>query len=117
MRHQCGNKKLGKPTDQRIALLRSLSRALILHGKIQTTDVRAKALRGFVENLITLGKEGSVHSVRRALAILPDKDAISIVFKNLAPRYEKRPGGYTRVIRAGFRRGDASPVSVIELVD
>ena len=117
MRHQRGNAKLGKPTDQRIALLRSLTRSLVLHREITTTDVRAKALRSFVEPLITLGKQGTLASRRQALSIISDKEVIKIIFDDIAPRYKTREGGYTRIIKAGRRRGDAAPESVIAFVD
>ena len=117
MRHQKGNKKLGKPTDQRIALLRSLARSLVIYNKISTTDVRAKAASSFVEKLITLGKDGTLSARRRALQILPDKEIVKTIFSDIAPRYKDRNGGYTRITKAGHRRGDAAPVSVIELLD
>ena len=83
MRHRRGNKKLGLPTDQRIALLRSLSRSLILNQSIVTTDSRAKALVAFVSKLVTLGKDGSLHARRQALSLLPDKEAIKFVFSRI----------------------------------
>tara|TARA_A100001015_G_scaffold308470_1_gene406155 strand:- start:4279 stop:4629 length:351 start_codon:yes stop_codon:yes gene_type:complete len=116
VRHRKGNKKLSKPTDQRIALLRSLSLALITHEKIQTTDVRAKQTQQYVERIISLGKDGSLHARRQALRLLPNKDAIKKVFDVLSKNYQERSGGYTRLIKLGFRRGDSSPVSLIEFV-
>jgi large subunit ribosomal protein L17 len=117
MRHQKGNKKLGKPTDQRLALLKSLVLSLFTHKRIQTTDTRAKEARKMAEKLITLGKSGTLHDRRLALQVLPDKDIIKVLFSEIAPRFESRNGGYTRMIKAGFRRGDAAPVSILELVD
>jgi large subunit ribosomal protein L17 len=116
MRHKKGNKKLSKPTDQRIALLRSLTLSFITHGKIKTTDVRAKETQKYVERLITLAKNGNLHSRRQALSLLPSKDAVKQLFDVVSKRYSERNGGYTRLIKLGFRRGDASPVSLLELV-
>ncbi|MGC6367209.1 MAG: 50S ribosomal protein L17 [Candidatus Marinamargulisbacteria bacterium] len=114
MRHKKGNKKLSKPTDQRIALLRSLTLSLITHDKIKTTDVRAKETQRYVERLITLAKRGDLHARRQALKLLPNKDAIKKLFDVTAKSYADRNGGYTRLIKLGFRRGDASPVTQIE---
>ncbi len=116
MRHRKGNKKLSKPTDQRIALLRSLSISLIEHEKIKTTDTRAKETQKYVERIITLGKDGSLHARRQALQLLPNKSAVKKVFDTLAANYKERSGGYTRLIKLGFRQGDSSPVSLIEFV-
>ncbi len=116
MRHGRGNKKLGKPTDQRLALLKGLVRSLIMYNRIETTDTRAKEAQKLAEKLITLAKEGSVHSRRQALKILPDKDIVKELFSNLATKFSDRNGGYTRVVKLGFRRGDAAPVSLLEFV-
>jgi len=116
MRHKKGNKKLSKPTDQRIALLRSLSLAFITHEKIKTTDVRAQETQKFVERLVTLAKDGSLHARRQALRLLPNKTAIKKLFDVISKKYTDRNGGYTRLIKLGFRRGDASPVTLIEFV-
>lgn len=117
MRHAKGNKKLGKPTDQRIALLRSLSVAFLENERIETTTLRAKEARKMIEKLITLGKEGSVHSRREAMKILPNKSVVTKLFKEISPRFAERAGGYTRMINTGFRRGDAASLSILELVD
>lgn len=117
MRHQKGNKKLGKPTDQRLALLRSLVLSLFQYQKIKTTDVRAKEAKKLAEKLITLGKKGDLHSRRLALRYLPNKDVIKSVFDEVAPRYSTRGGGYTRITKLGIRRGDAAPISLLELVE
>ena len=117
MRHQKGNKKLGKPTDQRIALLKSLTMSLFTYNRIKTTDTRAKEVKKFAEKLITLGKNGDLSARRQALKILPQKDVIKNVFANIAPKYKERNGGYTRIIKVGLRRGDSAPISVIELVE
>ncbi len=116
MRHAKGNRKLNRPTDQRIALLRSLALALFTHKKIQTTDVRAKELRSFAEKLITLGKKGDLHSRRTALKYLPNSDAVKELFGTIAPSFVAREGGYIRLTKLGFRRGDAAPVSLVELI-
>ena len=116
MRHRYGNKELGKPTDQRLALLRSLVRSLILHGKIKTTDTRAKEARKIAESLVTLGKDGSLHSRRLALKVLNDSAIIKDIFDSIAPRMVGRDGGYTRIVKLGVRRGDAAVVSQLEWV-
>lgn len=117
MRHKRGNKKLSKPTDQRIALLRSLSLSLIEYGKIKTTTVRAKEAKRYVEKLITLSKKDDLHSRRLALKLLPNKLAVKRLFEEISPKVKTRNGGYTRLIPLGFRRGDAASLSQLELVD
>ena len=116
MRHKKGNHKLSKPTDQRIALLRSLALSFITHEKIKTTDVRAKETQRYIERLITLAKKGDLHSRRQALKLLPNTEAVKKVFDVISKKYTERNGGYTRLIKLGFRRGDASPVSLLEFV-
>jgi large subunit ribosomal protein L17 len=117
MRHQRGNKKLGKPTDQRIALLRSLVRSLFIYNRIKTTDTRAKEAKRMAEKLITLGKAETLHARRQALKILPDKDVVKDLFANIATKYKTRDGGYTRVIKLGNRLGDGATISILELVE
>lgn len=117
MRHARGNKKLNKPTDQRIALLRSLVLSLLTHRKIETLDTRAKEAQKMAEKLITYGKKGTLHDRRLALKVLPNKEAVKTLFNDIAPRYKERNGGYTRIIKTGFRRGDAAGLSILELVD
>ncbi|NQY12177.1 MAG: 50S ribosomal protein L17 [Flavobacteriales bacterium] len=117
MRHRRGNKKLGKPTDQRLALLKSLLRSLVLYNRIVTTDTRAKEARRMAERLVTLGKEGGLHSRRMALKVMPDKNIVKDIFSVLAPKYETRKGGYTRMIKCGFRKGDAAPMTMLEWVE
>lgn len=117
MRHAKGNKKLGKPTDQRIALLRNLAVAFFSHEKIKTTDLRAKQVKRLIEKLITFGKDGSLHSRRMALRLLPHSKVVENVFKNVAQRYEGRSGGYTRVTKLAPRLGDGASMSLLELVD
>jgi large subunit ribosomal protein L17 len=117
MRHRKGNAKLGRPTDQRIALLRGLVLSLITHKRIITTTTRAKEAKRMAEKLITLGKRGDLHARRLALQTLPNKIAVKELFHNISPKFAERNGGYTRIINAGFRKGDAAPIAVLELVD
>ncbi len=116
MRHEKGNRKLGRPTDQRIALLRSLVRSLILNGKIQTTDARAKEARRYAESLLTLAKAGTLHARRNALRMLDDRDVIRHLFDSVAPAFSDRNGGYTRITKLRIRRGDAAVISQLEFV-
>lgn len=117
MRHKKGNKKLNRPTDQRLALLKSLVRSLFLNNSIKTTDTRAKQAKKIAEKLITLGKNGSIHSRRLALSILPDKIIIGKIFSEYSEKFKQRKGGYTRVIKLGYRRGDSALISLLEFVD
>lgn len=116
MRHNKAGYKLGRPTDQRIALYRSLMLALITHEKITTTHVKAKAVQRHVEKLITLSRQPTVYHRRLALAKLPNKDAVEKLFAEIGPRYVNRPGGYTRITKVGIRKGDGTPMAQIELV-
>jgi large subunit ribosomal protein L17 len=125
MRHNVGYRKLGRVTEHRIALLRNQAIALLRHEKIETTMPKAKELRPFVERLITIAKRGvaagdangrTLHARRLVLAELPDKTIVGKLFDTLAPRFAERPGGYTRILRVGFRRGDAAEVAHVELV-
>jgi len=114
--HRVAGRKLSRYRDQRVALLRGLTAELILHERITTTLPKAKETRVIAEKLITHGKKGSLHHRRLALAEVPNQDVVRKVFDNLGPRYATRPGGYTRIIRLGPRRGDAAPMALIELV-
>ncbi len=114
--HRIAGKKLGRPTAQRIALLRSLAGEVIRHERVITTRAKASETRRVVESLITYGKKGSLHHRRLAMARLPNKEVIGKVFDVLAPRYVDRAGGYTRIIKLGYRKGDAAPMALIELV-
>lgn len=116
MRHRCRVKKLGRPADQRRALLRSLTTELIRNGQITTTKSRAKALRSEVDRMITLAKDGSLSARRRALGYMYDKQLVHQLFANAQERYGNRNGGYTRVLRTIRRRGDNAEMAVIELV-
>jgi large subunit ribosomal protein L17 len=114
--HRIAGKKLGRPKDQRIALLRSLASEVVLHERVITTEAKATETRRVVERLITHGKKGTLHHRRLAIAQVPNKGVIKKVFDDLALRYASRPGGYTRIIKLGPRKGDAAPMALIELV-
>lgn len=116
MRHRRRVKKLGRPADQRRALLRSLTTELIRHGQITTTKTRAKAVRSEVDKIITLAKDGSLAARRQAIGYLYDKNLVHALFANVKERYGNRNGGYTRVLRTIRRRGDNAEMAVIELV-
>jgi large subunit ribosomal protein L17 len=116
MRHRCRVKKLGKPADQRRALLRSLTTELIRHGRINTTLIRAKALRSEVEKMITLAKDGSLSARRQAVGYLYDKQLVQALFEQAPQRYANRNGGYTRILHTVPRRGDNAEMAIIELV-
>ena len=111
-----GTRKLGKKSDQRKAMLRQLTTDLIEYGKIETTFYRAKEVQPVVEKMITLGKKNGLANYRRALAFITKEDVAHKLFKEIAPKYADRNGGYTRVTRTGERRGDAAEMAVIELV-
>ena len=117
MRHRLHGRKLNRTTEHRKAMFENMAAALIKHEQIETTLPKAKDLRPIVEKLITLGKRGGLHARRQALAKLQDGKLTEKLFSTLAERYSKRRGGYTRVLKAGFRYGDASPMAIIELVD
>lgn len=114
--HRVAGRKLSRYRDQRIALLRGLVSELILHEKITTTLAKAKETRVVAEKLITHGKKGTLHHRRLALSQVPDKNTVEKVFDDVAPRYEDRKGGYTRIIKLGPRQGDAAEMAIIELV-
>lgn len=117
MRHGIRGRKLNRTSSHRKALFASQAASLIKHEQIKTTLPKAKDLRPIVEKLITLAKKGGLHERRQALAAIPDKVAVKKLFDVLGPRYKERNGGYTRILKAGFRYGDAAPVGIIELVD
>ena len=125
MRHNLAFRKLGRVSEHRTALLRNQAMALIRHERIETTVPKAKELRPFVERLITIAKRGvasgeaggkTLHARRLVLAELPDKAVVGKLFESIAPRFAERPGGYTRILRVGFRRGDSAEVAQIELI-
>lgn len=111
-----GTRKLGRTSDQRKAMLRQMTTALLENGKVQTTFYRAKEVQPVVEKMITLGKKGNLAAYRRAMGFITKEDVVSKLFKEVAPKYADRNGGYTRVTRTGPRRGDAAEMAVIELV-
>ena len=117
MRHRKSGRRLGRDSSHRKALFRNMVTSLMDHELIQTTDAKAKELRGIADRMITLGKRGDLHARRQAEAVIKDKAVTSKVFGELAERYRERPGGYTRIRQVGNRVGDAAPVSIIELVD
>ena len=109
-------RKLGRTSSQRKALLRDLTTELIVNEKIVTTEARAKEVRSTTEKMITLGKRGDLHARRQVLARLMDEEVVKKLFDEIAPKYNERQGGYTRVIKTGLRKGDAAPLAIIELV-
>ncbi|HWP23919.1 MAG TPA: 50S ribosomal protein L17 [Candidatus Binatia bacterium] len=116
MRHLKSGRQLSRNSSHRWALMRNLITALLREEKIRTTDPKAKELRRWAERVITLGKKGTLHARRQALSIVQDKAVVRKLFDTLGPRFKDRPGGYTRIVKLGPRRGDAALMSVIELV-
>src|SRR5947208_16942764 len=122
MRHNLAFRKLGRVSEHRTALLRNQAMALIRHERIETTMPKAKELRPFVERLITIAKRGvasngrALHARRLVLSELPDKSVVGKLFESIAPRFAERPGGYTRILRVGFRKGDSAEVAQVELI-
>lgn len=117
MRHRISGRKLNRTSSHRKAMLANMAAALIKHEQITTTVPKAKELRRTVDKLVTLGKRGSLHARRQVLSVLKDAKLTDKLFSTLAERYKARNGGYTRVMRAGFRYGDSAPMAIIELVD
>ena len=117
MRHGVAGRKLGVTSSHRFAMFRNMAVALLKHEQITTTLPKAKELRPVAEKLITLGKRGGLHARRQAYAQLRDEKIVAKLFDTLATRYKARPGGYTRVLKAGMRYGDAADMAVIELVE
>ncbi len=117
MRHGNAHRKFGRTSSQRRALFAGLAASVLKHEQVKTTLPKAKEVRPMVEKLITLGKRGDLHARRQAFAVLRDDKVVAKLFSTLAERYKTRPGGYTRVLKAGFRYGDAAPMGVIELLD
>jgi large subunit ribosomal protein L17 len=110
------HRKFGRKTGPRKALLRNLVTSFFIAERIETTEARAKEINRFAERMITLAKKGDLHARRQALAYMLDENAVTKLFEKIGPRYEGRVGGYTRIIKKGYRRGDAAPVVVLELV-
>ena len=117
MRHRHSGRKLNRTSAHRSAMLRNMAAALIKHEQITTTLAKAKEVSPYVEKLVTLGKRGTLHARRLAHARLRDDAMLVKLFETLAPRYEDRAGGYTRVLKAGFRYGDSAPMAVVEFVN
>ncbi len=117
MRHAKSGKKLGRDASHRRALYANLAGSLITHGRIETTEAKAKAVRPYAEKLITLGKRGDLHARRLAMAELRSNDVVHKLFSDVAPRFAERPGGYTRIVKLGPRQGDAADMALLELVD
>ena len=117
MRHRKSGRKLNRTSSHRKAMFANMAVALIKHEQITTTLPKAKELRRFVDRLITLGKRGDLHARRQALSVIKDKALVEKLFAVLGARYADRPGGYTRVLKAGYRYGDSAAMAVIELVD
>ncbi|MFC7736303.1 50S ribosomal protein L17 [Roseomonas sp. GCM10028921] len=117
MRHGVSGRKLGVTSAHRISMFRNMATSLLKHEQITTTLPKAKELRPYVERIITLGKRGDLHARRQAAAQIRDEAVVRKLFDTLAPRYAARSGGYTRVLRAGIRYGDAAQMAVIELVE
>ncbi len=117
MRHRLSGRKLNRTSTHRQAMFANMAASLIKHEQIETTLPKAKDLRRIVDRLVTLGKRGDLHARRRALSVIKDTGLVEKLFSTLAERYATRPGGYTRVLKAGFRYGDSAPMAVIELVD
>ena len=117
MRHKKKGRKLGRKVGNRRALLMNLASQMITHKKIKTTDAKAKELRTFIEPLITLAKKNDIHSRRMVVRKLPNKNIVRTLFDDIAPKYADRPGGYTRIVKLGYRDNDRASVSIIEFVD
>ena len=117
MRHRMSGRKLNRTSSHRRAMFANMAAALIKHEQITTTLPKAKEMRGIADRMITLGKRGGLHARRQALSTLRDAELVDKLFTTLAERYADRPGGYTRVLKAGFRYGDSAPVGIIELVE
>lgn len=117
MRHARAGKKLGRDSAHRKALYSNLAGALITHGRIQTTEAKAKAVKPLAEQMITLGRRGDLHARRLALSFLRSQDVVHTLFADVGPRFADRPGGYTRIVKIGPRPGDAAQMVYLELVD
>jgi large subunit ribosomal protein L17 len=117
MRHRKDGYKLGRLTQHRWALFRNLLTGLFRHERIETTEAKAKAVRGLADHVITLAKRENLHARRQVLTLVPDSEVVGRIFDTIAARFTDRHGGYTRIIKAGMRRGDAAPMVLLELVD
>jgi len=117
MRHRVDGFKLGRLTQHRWALFRNLLVALFRHERIETTEAKAKAMRGLADHVITLAKRENLHARRQVLSLVPDREVVGRIFDTIAARFSDRQGGYTRIIKTSFRHGDAAPMVLLELVD
>ena len=117
MRHRVAHRKLGRTPSHRQALLRNLASTLIQHGHLRTTLAKAKEVRPFAERLVTLGRRSDLAARRRALQLLPQRKVVAHLFSEIAPRFAERPGGYTRILKLGPRKGDGAPMARIEFVE
>src|SRR5262245_55201067 len=117
MRHRARSRKFGRSSPHRLAMYRNMVTSLLEHGRVETTDAKAKEVRRIAERMITLGKRGTLHARRRALRVIRSREVAARVFGDLADRFRERPGGYTRVLKLRRRVGDAAPVSILELVE
>ncbi len=117
MRHAKAGRRLGRKSSHRIAMFRNMVTSFFIHEKITTTDSKAKEIRPIAEKLITLGKRGDLHSRRLAAAYIRDAKTVAKLFTQIAPRYQERDGGYTRIIKLGVRPGDNAEISILELVE
>jgi len=117
MRHHHGHRKLNRTSSHRKAMFANMAASLIVHEQIKTTLPKGKELRRYTDKMISLGKRGTLHARRQAFSFLRDEDVVSKLFAVIADRYKERSGGYTRVLKAGFRYGDNAPMAIVELVD
>src|SRR5205807_3204462 len=117
MRHHRSGKKLGRDSAQRRALYSNLAGSLIEHGRIRTTEAKAKAVKPIAEQMITLGRRGDIHARRQALAFLRSQDVVYKLFSDVGPRFKQRAGGYSRIVKLGVRQGDSAEMVYLELVD
>jgi len=116
MRHGKSGRRLGRTSSHRDAMMRNMVTSFLRYESVKTTEARAKELRKIAEKMITLGKRGDMHARRQALAVIRDRDVVAKLFSEISPRYQDRAGGYTRIIKAGYREGDNAPISIIECV-
>lgn len=117
MRHNKSGRRLGRKPDHRQHMMRNMVTSFFEYEKITTTDTRAKELRKVIDRMVTLGKRGDLHARRQALQVIRDQKVVAKLFDMIAPRYQQRPGGYTRIIKIDHRQGDNAPMSIIELVE
>ncbi|MCB5224748.1 MAG: 50S ribosomal protein L17 [Candidatus Cloacimonadaceae bacterium] len=117
MRHRVQGRKFGREKDARRLMICNLVKSMVEHGQITTTLAKAKELRGYVDRVVTYGKQDTVHSRRLAYSVLGDRTLVKKLFTEIAPAFQDRPGGYTRVIKSGFRRGDSAPMAILQFVE